>query len=55
MVIDLAIKTKGKKMIQLKLFIYGLAIASIILFFVGCAGQQPMFCPEVSFKLCPTR
>lgn len=55
MVIDLAIETKGKKMIQLKLFIYGLVIAAIILFFVGCAGQQPMFCPEVSFKLCPTK
>ena len=55
MVIDLAIETKGKKMVQLKLFLYGLAIASIIFLLAGCAGQQPMFCPEVSFKLCPTR
>jgi len=55
MVIDLAIKTKGIKMIlQLKLFVYGLAIATLIFLLAGCAGQ-PAFCPEVSFKLCPTK
>jgi hypothetical protein len=54
MVIDLAIKTKGIKMNNIKLLIYGLAIASIIFLLAGCAGQ-PAFCPEVSFKLCPTK